>query len=61
MKFKVEFDCDNAAFGETDFERKAEVCSILKEVEAKVDAGFTSGIVRDANGNRVGEFSLTGG
>lgn len=50
MKFKLEINCDNAAF-EGD-NRYAEVERILCEIEI----GRGPGTIYDVNGNRVGSF-----
>lgn len=58
MKFKLEFDCDNAAF-ENDLE--GEVANILRGVENIVlfNGRGNYGTVRDGNGNTIGSWSLT--
>jgi hypothetical protein len=55
MKFKLEFDMDNAAF--EDF-KNGEVKNILESTKEKVDAGWTMGAVVDSNGNTVGQWSM---
>jgi hypothetical protein len=54
--FEVKFSTENAAFGE---DRAEEICRILKEVEAKVKAGYEDGSIRDINGNRIGQWEIT--
>lgn len=57
MKFHVEFDCDNAAFGDPDsLEFGAEVSTVLHEVADRMESGYTFGLCRDSNGNTVGRF-----
>jgi hypothetical protein len=60
--FNLKFSTDNAAFGENDEERTAEIARILQEVSDTMRDryGFLSGIIRDENGNSIGEWSVTG-
>lgn len=52
----VKFKTENAAF---DGGKLAiETARILCNIAARVEAGHTDGWVLDANGNRVGEWSL---
>lgn len=55
---EISFRTDNAAFGEEDFEKRAEVSRILLEIAAAVESGKDHGPVMDLNGNRVGQWSL---
>ncbi len=62
MKFKLEIDCDNAAFGDGAQEVGAEIARILGEVRDRIchselDANELFSI-RDANGNTCGGFVL---
>ena len=59
MQLSINITCDNAAFGETEHERSAEICRILRKVESMINAGFTGGIARDINGNPVGTFKFS--
>lgn len=54
--FKLEFETDNEAFG-TD--TAAETNHLLQEVAGSIRAGYTKGLVRDSNGNRIGRYELT--
>ena len=59
--FALHFDTDNAAFGDTEAEVRAEIVRILHEVSIKVSAGagyvyFPAGTIHDANGNSIGEY-----
>lgn len=54
--FKLEFETDNAAF-ETD--AAAEANHTLQEIAGCLRAGYTEGIIRDINGNRIGRYELT--
>lgn len=55
MKFKLEFDMNNAAF---DNATEAETSRILIVVGEQIEQGKTDGIVMDYNGNRVGQWSI---
>ncbi|MCW1844150.1 hypothetical protein [Prosthecomicrobium hirschii] len=55
-RFTLDIETENAAFGETDQERRDEVARILIETANKIKAGAWHGAARDANGNRVGSF-----
>lgn len=57
MKFKLEFDCGNAAF-EGDGLR-CEVPAIIREVAALTRGGAREGIVRDVNGNKIGQWGFS--
>ena len=62
--FKIEFKTDNASFfdpNDTDFNdeaRAAETARILQHIAEQVEGGFTSGLVIDSNGNRVGHWGF---
>jgi len=61
MKFKLEFSCDNAAFGETPEERADEIKRILTVIGARVAMDILppgGSVVRDFNGNRIGRFEF---
>jgi hypothetical protein len=54
--FRIEFETDNAAFGEVlDYE----VSRILKEIAGKIEGGRAGGSVLDINGNVIGEWELS--
>lgn len=61
MRFMLEIDCDNAAFGSTDLtadgisERNAEVARILREAADRIEGGALAVKLRDVNGNTVGQ------
>jgi hypothetical protein len=59
--FKLEIDCDNAAFGDGDMDEcRREVQRILAAASRSFgDTGNDSGRLRDINGNRVGSFEYT--
>lgn len=56
MKFKLEFNCDNAAFDDLE----AEIARLLQVAAEKVQDGNKQGILLDLNGHLVGKFSITG-
>jgi hypothetical protein len=58
MKIRLEFSTENASFGERNSpEYNAEVCFVLSKVTSKITNGERWGIIRDTNGNGIGEFS----
>lgn len=61
MKFKVEIECDNAAFDDVG---AWELSSVLRELADKVgSAAFPAAgefTVRDSNGNKVGKARYIG-
>lgn len=61
MKLRLEFDCDNAAFGSDAIDRADETSRILRKVMGKGGAGDVEGIAMDTNGNTVGGWAFTGG
>lgn len=68
MKFKLEFDCDNSAFGDSNAvfggngsgEIEAEITRLLEVAAEKVRNGNKEGILLDYNGNLVGKYKITG-
>lgn len=54
MKFVLEIECDNAAF--TGDMLAYETSRLLADASQRVTEGSFGGIIRDANGNRVGTF-----
>lgn len=65
MRFILEIQCDNAAFGEDDATRGIELARILRHTANRLAAtGFSAGSTRklsDVNGNTVGSFELSDG
>ena len=58
MKYEISIDCDNAAFGESEDDLKAEITRILQHV-LKFGFNLTEGNkLYDANGNAVGAAGL---
>lgn len=61
MTFKLEINCDNAAFMEDDHDGYApapEIARILREAAMHVQNGSTERKIYDANGNACGQFTL---
>lgn len=54
MKFTLEIDCGNAAFGEDNSERGEEVARILRDLARQVSDGYLMVYLSDHNGNTVG-------
>ena len=55
---RVTITTDNAAFGESDYEMRAEVARILREIADDLDNGKDGGPCIDINGNTVGRWSV---
>ena len=60
MMFKLQFNLDNAAFGEDETTRAEEIRRILETVSEQVQAGREEAAILDSNGNRVGTWRITG-
>lgn len=58
MKFTLEIDCDNAAFGDSEDERHTEVARILTGLADQIEHGYIKAQLYDANGNAVGVASF---
>jgi hypothetical protein len=58
MAFTLNIKTDNAAFGEDDDERTAEISRILRNIAARLDDGtdLARGTAYDINGNPVAEW-----
>lgn len=55
MKFELEIDCGNAAFGDNDEDARGhEVARILRDLAGKLEAGYIKCQLLDHNGNAVG-------
>lgn len=65
MKFKIEIECDNAAFEDGVYGPGEELGRILDALSDKLGSLVIrpgdSESLHDSNGNRVGQWSLTGG
>lgn len=57
--FSLEFEQENAAFGETGPECDVETARILRILADKVENGCTDGPISDVNGNRIGVMATT--
>jgi hypothetical protein len=56
--FSLNFDCGDSAFEDRD--EAHEIARILADVRTKVMNGATEGKLHDINGNKIGEWGLTG-
>ena len=54
MKIKIEFSTDNAAFND---DAGLEIRYVLQSVALNITAAYTSGPIRDSNGNTIGAWS----
>ncbi len=68
MKFTIEIDCENAAFGNTPIDIRDEVARILTFASARlkihenpIAVAGEAYPLRDSNGNRVGFAKFTKG
>lgn len=58
MKFKIEFDCDNAAFDEYLIDEIVRILDVVK-YRIEVSGGIVDEFpIYDINGNKVGNYSL---
>jgi len=61
--FTLEIRTENAAFGETDEDRREELSRLLRQTADRLLSGMLSGrldgALTDSNGNRVGAWNLT--
>lgn len=66
--FKLEFETDNAAFGETDCATFQQIAAVLIDLRRKMQSEAANDVggdrttrwiepIRDANGNRIGSFT----
>lgn len=62
MKFTLNFDMDNAAFkNEHDEPELAEIQRILRNVNRSLSDGYHGNIIKDINGNSVGNWNIEPG
>ena len=64
MKINIEIECDNAAFGETNYEIGEELRRILDDLGQRLSENGPPEpgdplILRDINGNHVGKAYIT--
>lgn len=59
--FRVDFETCNAAFGETETDRRVEVIRILRKVIRQIEYGEDGAVVMDLNGNKAGDWSTDRG
>jgi hypothetical protein len=55
MKFRIEFDCDSAAFGDAP---AIETSLILNKIALRLEQNYMLGPVLDSNGNTVGQWGF---
>jgi hypothetical protein len=55
MNFALQFNMDNDAFVDS---QEYEVMRILDSVKDNVRNGAVSGVIRDTNGNIIGQWSI---
>lgn len=66
--FKLEFETENAAFGETDCETFQQIATVLIDLRRKMQSEAANDVggcrttrwiepVRDINGNKIGSFT----
>lgn len=60
MKLKLTMDMDNAAFDGELGDPSGEAARILRHVAGQVEADYTSGFLRDVNGNATGYWEIAG-
>lgn len=58
MKFTLAFDCDNAAFGDDPRPEVARILGVIARQASNYVVECHPAIIRDVNGNRVGEWSF---
>lgn len=59
MKLSININLDNAAYQEAGWQFEIE--SNLQAIVKRLLIDLKSGIVKDSNGNNVGDWSITGG
>lgn len=52
----IKFSTSNAAFCEGG---EVEVASVLRDIAHDIENGSSFGVIRDSNGNRIGEYHVT--
>lgn len=57
MTFKLEINCDNAAFGDTP---GIEVAALLRDIADAVEENPETRSIFDTNGNTVGQYAFKG-
>lgn len=58
MEFKLHFNMDNDAFNELNEFMDLQIVTILAEIEKDILDGKTSDIIKNYNGNTIGEWSM---
>lgn len=60
-KVKIEFDCNNAFFGESEFENREAISIILDHLSLCVyNNGLYNDKILDGNGNSIGDIKFIG-
>jgi hypothetical protein len=54
--FRITFKIDNAEFEENG--RDETIANVLERVAEQIRRGVSGGIVRDVNGNRIGDYGV---
>ena len=57
--FELKIETDNSTFDDEN-EGRDEIACILRDVAERLGPGVWAGVLHDVNGNRVGNFTLTG-
>lgn len=58
MMFTLRIETGNTAFGENITDNQREIARILRDLADRLEQGEDCGWLMDANGNKVGTFSL---
>jgi hypothetical protein len=58
MKLVIEIETGNSAFED---DEEGEISRIIEVIAGKVNGGATGGSCFDFNGNKVGQWEMTGG
>jgi hypothetical protein len=53
---KITIKTGNAAFGDTPYEKAAELKRIFEKIVAQVERGYEDNVIMDINGNIVGAW-----
>jgi hypothetical protein len=56
MSFKMQFETDNAAF---EGDPAPEIARILRQTAEAIESGCAHSLVKDVNGNTVGQWKLS--
>lgn len=56
MELKIKINLDNASFA--DYAREPEIEFVLKQITTSLYLGLENDLLRDSNGNKVGEWRI---